>query len=78
MSNYKDQQSQVVEKWLNRILLGIVAFFCTQFFLDIKQQTEDIQELKLSNARIEEQLKFIKEGFNEMKSEQRNKIAKYP
>ena len=46
MSNYKDQQSQVVEKWLNRILLGIVAFFCTQFFFDIKQQTEDIQELK--------------------------------
>jgi cell division protein FtsL len=78
MTNSNEQQLGGLEKWFYRILLGIVAFFSTQFFFDIKQQTEDIQELKLSNARIEEQLKFIKEGFNEIKSEQRNKVAKYP
>ena len=76
--DFKEQQSAIIEKWVNRILLGIVTVLSSMFFSDIKQQTQDIQELKLSNARIEEQLKFMKEGFQEMKSEYKGKVAKYP
>lgn len=76
--DYKEQQSAVIEKWVNRVLLGIVTILSSMFFGDIKQQTEDIQELKLSNARIEEQLKYMKEGFKELKSEYKNKVVKYP
>lgn len=76
--DYKEQQSAVIEKWVNRVLLGIVTILSSMFFGDIKQQTEDIQELKLSNARIEEQLKYMKEGFKELKSEYKGKVAKYP
>lgn len=76
--DFKEQQSAVIEKWVNRILLGIVTILSSMFFGDIKQQTEDIQELKLSNARIEEQLKYMKEGFKELKSEYKGKVAKYP
>lgn len=75
---FKEQQSAIIEKWVNRILLGIVTILSSMFFGDIRQQTEDIQELKLSNARIEEQLKYMKEGFKELKSEYKGKVATYP
>jgi len=55
------QQSAIIEKWVNRILLGICAFFCTQLFADIKTQRKDIEEVKLSNARIETEIKYIRE-----------------
>jgi len=55
------QQSAIIEKWVNRILLGICAFFCAQLFADIKIQRQDIEEVKLSNARIETEIKYIRE-----------------
>jgi len=67
--NYREQQNSIIEKWVNRILLGIVTLLSSMFFADIKKQTHDIQELKLSNARIEEQLKFMKETFKEIKQQ---------
>lgn len=54
------QQSAIIEKWVNRILLGICAFFCAQLFADIKTQRQDIEEVKLSNARIETEIKYIR------------------
>lgn len=76
--NFKNQQSAVIEKWINRILLGIVTILSSMFFSNIQQQTQDIQQLKLSNARIEEQLKYMKESFQEFKLEQKGKITQYP
>jgi len=55
------QQSAIIEKWVNRILLGICAFFCAQLFADIKIQRQDIEQVKLSNARIETEIKYIRE-----------------
>ncbi len=57
----QQQPSATIEKWINRILLGICAFFCAQLFADIKTQRHDIEEVKLSNARIETEIKYIRE-----------------
>lgn len=57
----EQQQSAIIEKWVNRILLGICAFFCVELFLDIKTQRQDIEQVKLSNARIETEIKYIRE-----------------
>jgi|APGre2960657423_1045063.scaffolds.fasta_scaffold26256_3 hypothetical protein len=72
----EQQQSAIFEKWVNRILLGICAFFCAQLFADMKTQRNDIEQVKLSNARIETEIKYIREMVEPNRN---NKdLAKHP
>jgi len=72
----EQQQSAIFEKWVNRILLGICAFFCAQLFADMKTQRNDIEQVKLSNARIETEIKYIREMVEPYRN---NKdLAKHP
>lgn len=72
----EQQQSAILEKWVNRILLGICAFLCTELFAIMKTQRNDIEQVKLSNARIEIEIKYIKEMMEPYRN---NKdVAKQP
>jgi hypothetical protein len=71
MSTIQEKQSATIEKWINRILLGICAFFCGQFFFDMKQQKMDIEEVKLSNARIETEIKYIRQMVQDYREDTR-------
>lgn len=75
MNTIQEKQSATIEKWINRILLGICAFFCGQFFFDMKQQKIDIEQVKLSNARIETEIKYIKEMVQDYREDSRLKIG---
>lgn len=72
----EDKNNAVIEKWVNRILLGIVGFFIIQLYNDVKQHGEDIQEIRQDMAEIKSDIKYMTQILTEYKDDTKSRIEK--
>ncbi len=51
------------------LILALVAFFLSQFYLLVKRMSDDIKNILISNARFEERVKVLEEEVEEIRSD---------